>query len=353
MKRIHDRRGAFTLVELLVVIGIIALLISILLPALAQARRAANTVKCSANIRSILQSMQIYVTQNKGWILGSALTTGAPAMPPAGNANCREVTHINDWNAPIAKIMGIKFNEGPTLPERRERFVFLMNRPEFRCPENDLIVSPLGTPTFPATIIGSYVLAANFLYKHNPLPTGGDAPGYPVGETYTSIAHNPPDGYAPLITKVGDLSRKVYIACGTKRSASTIPPAMPMTLRYDWGGAYADKGPFLNGNGDTSGSTCWDRDFAPGNTRPTVPTAIDGRLYSYRHGKKIQGGVADSFRFTVGFFDGHVEALGDLEGANPAMWNPKGTRVAQDALYPDVLENFYKTTTPTGVVVIP
>src|SRR5436305_779249 len=69
------RRAAFTLVELLVVIGIIALLIAILLPSLAKARRAANTVKCAANLRSIVQGMQIYASQNNGSIPGSAHTT--------------------------------------------------------------------------------------------------------------------------------------------------------------------------------------------------------------------------------------------------------------------------------------
>jgi prepilin-type N-terminal cleavage/methylation domain-containing protein len=60
------RAHAFTLVELLVVIGIIALLISILLPALNKAREAATTISCLSNMRTMGQAVAIYQSENHG-----------------------------------------------------------------------------------------------------------------------------------------------------------------------------------------------------------------------------------------------------------------------------------------------
>jgi len=60
------RLRAFSLIELLVVVGIIALLISILLPVLRRAREQARTIACASNQRQILQSFYMYAQDNKG-----------------------------------------------------------------------------------------------------------------------------------------------------------------------------------------------------------------------------------------------------------------------------------------------
>lgn len=74
MRQLHNSFGrrprAFTLVELLVVIGIIAVLIAVLLPSLMKARRQAISVQCQSNLRQLLIASQMYANANGGTMPG-------------------------------------------------------------------------------------------------------------------------------------------------------------------------------------------------------------------------------------------------------------------------------------------
>ena len=77
------RRNAFTLVEMIVVIGIISVLISLLLPALQRAKQQANQVVCSSNMRQIGTEMLMYANDNNGYLFPPNLGWPAQPIPPA------------------------------------------------------------------------------------------------------------------------------------------------------------------------------------------------------------------------------------------------------------------------------
>jgi prepilin-type N-terminal cleavage/methylation domain-containing protein/prepilin-type processing-associated H-X9-DG protein len=95
--RITSQRRAFTLVELLVVIGIIAVLISILLPSLAAARKSAIAISCQANLRTIGQGLFIYSADFK------KLPWGMNKSAPYGPWNEQDPT---TWALALHDVLG-------------------------------------------------------------------------------------------------------------------------------------------------------------------------------------------------------------------------------------------------------
>ena len=95
------RKNGFTLVELLVVIGIIALLISILLPALNKARDQAKLMACQSNLRQIAAAALSYSNDNKGVIVPTAVwgagqpSSSSPVLIPSGTGDVANGTANN------------------------------------------------------------------------------------------------------------------------------------------------------------------------------------------------------------------------------------------------------------------
>jgi prepilin-type N-terminal cleavage/methylation domain-containing protein/prepilin-type processing-associated H-X9-DG protein len=109
-------RRAFTLVELLVVIGIIALLISILLPALGNVRESSRSIACQSNLRQSGQALLMYANDHGGMLPYVGDWAANTAGLPAGNLNRNKDIPALPLEYTISRYVGVKFgNDGRTL----------------------------------------------------------------------------------------------------------------------------------------------------------------------------------------------------------------------------------------------
>jgi len=245
---------------------------------------------------------------------------GTDNAVPTDNSYCPDIVQHWDWMSPIAKVMGIKFNEGPAWMERLERFEKLRKLPAFQCPENTFLAGPAsfananpgpgtGGPTVAYDLTLAYCTSSYFQLLDNKANTGN------ITRVRCGPDLNVPSGFSPQTSKIRNSSRKIYIADGAKFSNATQAPNISITVRSDGGGAFSDAGAFQKS------SNAWNRLMAPGNGG----TGVDTRPLAFRHGRNTPNGPADAYKMNAGFFDGHVELLGDLEASNPVFWMPTGT----------------------------
>jgi len=129
------RRAAFTLVELLVVIGIIAVLIGILLPALSRARESGNLIKCQANLKQIGTALHIYAGQNRGMLPYGFFDRDTP-VPGMGPPPYR--AESGDWTTLLVTALttrgGVGYTQQTGQTQGDTAAAFAGPRKVFLCP---------------------------------------------------------------------------------------------------------------------------------------------------------------------------------------------------------------------------
>ncbi len=143
---------AFTLVELLVVIGIIALLISILLPSLNSAREQANSIKCLSNLRQLGLAAAAYTSQNKGTLVPADVRLLNPNSPTLKLPSGKSYQDVEETWATILVADGFL-----TVPEATDTVIPPQSDNVLRCPSgvNEMSAVTAFTSNVPSSRLDS------------------------------------------------------------------------------------------------------------------------------------------------------------------------------------------------------
>src|SRR5688572_917971 len=111
----QPRRAAFTLVELLVVVAIVAMLIALILPAVRRAREQANGVACASNLRQLMMACLLFAQDHNGHLPGN--------QHDAENPDPERRSSIRNRGEPLQ-----------AAPENGTLFRYVNSRDVYRCP---------------------------------------------------------------------------------------------------------------------------------------------------------------------------------------------------------------------------